>query len=423
MAFVEGDSIAPGEYGMGIGVDSQYCQKKYLDCLAEAGTDEVAKTECNRLMGECEAASTEDGGEFYMNDWAHAAFLHFHKTDAEGKEHTFGDYEVGKYIDLFDQEDDDYALFEITEVPTLQGDIYTIGVSPIQHKGEAGGIARVKVFEMASADPTDYVRKTGDTMTGDLNLLADTYDESYASYPRIIFRYPNSEGVEYKTELYQTSSFLRCTRHFESRGTLSANGNLQYNGETRVGMSSAGGYLGKGTSASKRSLEWDADGKVTKIQASNGYGERGQALTVGPNETLQWATPAAGQPKPGPFTWKFEKRTSGTASPGYVWWKDSFVYLSSTTAEGAKLAVASALSTGATIFSSYFLGSGITNSAMNLKFWMLNSSGAWELKAWAVPYKYRFGYGGWVQLEFAYKQGSLPEVNESLWCITLPDLI
>ena len=424
--FSDAMPLAAGEYTMGASVSSGYCIDQLERCIREApgfpdNIDPAAQAECNRLAAECETA--RENGELYMPDYAHAAFLHFHKLDSEGKEHSFADWTVGKYVDLFDREDEDYALFEITEAPTQDGDVYTIGVQPLQHQGEAGGLVRVKVFEMASADPTEYVRKTGDTMTGSLNLLADTYDETSASYPKIIFKAPDAEGEEQFSRIYQKGAYLRSDRSFQSGGSLNATGNLQYNGITRVGMSSGDNYLGVGTTTAKRALVWNSYGHATKIQTSSGYGQVGQALTVGPNQTLEWATPAGGQPKPGPFTWKFEKRTSGTASPGYLWWKDKFVYLSSTTAEGAKLAVASALSTGATTFSSYHLGSGITNSAANFKFWRLNSSGAWELTAWAIPYKYRFGYGGWVQLEYASKQGSLPEVEDSLWCITLPDLI
>ena len=422
----ENVTLASGEYAMGIGANRVYCEEQYEQCLLAIGgnpnDDPAALAECNRIAGVCFNAA-DGNGEYYMNDWSHATFLHFHKTDSEGKNHTFSDYKVGMFIDLFDQGDTGFAVFEITAAPTLDGDVYTIGVTPVQHEGEASGLARIKVFELAGADPTDFVRKTGDTMTGSLNLLADTYDETSVSYPKIIFKAPDAEGDEQFSRIYQKGAYLRSDRSFQSGGSFNATGNLQYNGITRVGMSSGDNYLGVGTTTAKRAFVWNSYGHATKIQTSSGYGQEGQALTVGPNQTLQWATPTAGQPKPGPFTWKFEKRTSGTASPGYLWWKDKFVYLSSTTAEGAKLAVASALSTGATTFSSYHLGSGITNSAANFKFWRLNSSGAWELTAWAIPYKYRFGYGGWVQLEYASKQGSLPEVEDSLWCITLPDLI
>ena len=315
--------LAAGQYAIGVAVNSGYCIDQYERCIQAApgypsNIDPVAQAECTRIAAECETA--KENGELLISDWAHAAFLHFHKTDFEGKNHTFSDYEVGMFIDLFDQGDTGFAVFEITAEPTLADDVYTIGVTPVQHEGEASGLARIKVFELAGADVTDFVRKTGDTMTGDLNLVSDTYDATSASYPKVIFKNPNSSGVEYKTELYQTSSYLRSTRSFETRGTLSAFGNLQYDGETRVGMSSAGGYLGKGTSASKRALEWDADGEVTKIQAFNGFGNQGQMLTVGANETLMWATPAVAGPAS--LSWKYQAN-SGAPVDGTFYYSSS----------------------------------------------------------------------------------------------------
>ena len=44
------------------------------------------------------------------------------------------------------------------------------------------------------------------------------------------------------------------------------------------------------------------------VETSSGYGQVGQApLLLDLTNTLEWATPTAGQAKPGPFTWKFEK--------------------------------------------------------------------------------------------------------------------
>ena len=177
-----GVTLASGEYAMGIGVDSVYCQEKYLECVANANNDPFAMSECTRLAGECETAK-DNGEEYYINDWSHATFLHFHKTDSEGKDHTFADYKVGMFIDLFDQDDTGFAVFEITAVPTLDGDIYTIGVTPVQHEGEASGLARIKVFELTGADPTDFVRKTGDTMTGRLWIKPPKNTPALYIYP------------------------------------------------------------------------------------------------------------------------------------------------------------------------------------------------------------------------------------------------
>ena len=172
----ENVTLASGEYAMGIGANRVYCEEQYEQCLLAIGgnpnDDPAALAECNRIAGVCFNAA-DGNGEYYMNDWSHATFLHFHKTDSDGKNHTFSDYEVGMFIDLFDQGDTGFAVFEITVAPTLDGDVYTIGVTPIQHEGEASGLARIKVFKLASADPTDYVRKTGDRMSGRLQITAE----------------------------------------------------------------------------------------------------------------------------------------------------------------------------------------------------------------------------------------------------------
>ena len=172
----ENVTLASGEYAMGIGANRVYCEEQYEQCLLAIGgnpnDDPAALAECNRIAGVCFNAA-DGNGEYYMNDWSHATFLHFHKTDSEGKTHTFSDYEVGMFIDLFDQGDTGFAVFEITAAPTLDGDVYTIGVTPVQHEGEASGLARIKVFKLASADPTDYVRKTGDRMSGRLQITAE----------------------------------------------------------------------------------------------------------------------------------------------------------------------------------------------------------------------------------------------------------
>ena len=169
----ENVTLASGEYAMGIGANRVYCEEQYAQCLAaidgNPSENPEASGECNRIASACFNA-VDNGTEYFMNDWSHATLLHFHKTDSEGKNHTFADYKVGMFIDLFDQGDTGFAVFEITAAATLDGDVYTIGVHPVQHEGEAAGLARVKVFELAGADPTEFVRNTGDTMTGTLYI-------------------------------------------------------------------------------------------------------------------------------------------------------------------------------------------------------------------------------------------------------------
>ena len=52
--------------------------------------------------------------------------------------------------------------------PELNNDVYTIGVHQFNMSEAAGWLG--KVFELAGAEATDFVRKTGDTMTGALEI-------------------------------------------------------------------------------------------------------------------------------------------------------------------------------------------------------------------------------------------------------------
>ena len=208
---------------------------------------------------------------------------------------------------------------------------------------------------------------------------------------------------------------MRISRNFKVDGTVSTHGNLQYQGETRVGLNSNGGYLGKGTSSEKRALQWNEEGNIIRLKTSNGDGTTGQILTKASDTSLEWATPA-GQAQPGFFSWIWESYSSSYTNSKHFQWKDGkFIYLSRYTYEGIKLINPENLPTGAQYFSSFLLSNGVS-SAKTLKMWMHTSSG-WELMAWAVPYKYRFNFGGWCQIEYT-SNGSLPNVEGSRWCIS-----
>ena len=166
-AFVT-EQPAAGQYAIGHLATSEYCLDIVGKCYAEAD-DDVAKSQCNRMALKCETA--EEAGESYLsNSWGGVDTLKIHKLDAKGKEHGFGDWTVGKYVELFNHDDEGYGLFVIDEAAVIEADVATFKVHHVAHEGKPAGVARAKVFEMSSADPTDYVRKTGDTITGTLKI-------------------------------------------------------------------------------------------------------------------------------------------------------------------------------------------------------------------------------------------------------------
>ena len=160
---------AAGQYAIGHLATSEYCLDIVGKCLIEAGDDEVAKSQCTRIAADCEAA--EEKGEAYLSDsWGAVDTLKIHKLDAKGKEHGFGDWSVGKYVELFNHDDEGYGLFQIDKEAVIEADVATFKVHHVAHQGKPAGVARAKVFEMAAGDPTDYVRKSGDDMTGALYI-------------------------------------------------------------------------------------------------------------------------------------------------------------------------------------------------------------------------------------------------------------
>ena len=100
-----------------------------------------------------------------------------------------------------------------------------------------------------------------------------------------------------------------------------------------------------------------------------------------------------------------------------------FIQLSPVTYEGTRLLNPTDMPTGAQMFSTYMpvAGSGVSQSK-TLKVWMEISPGSWQLKAWMTPYKYRFWFKGWVQIEYVNREGSLPNEYGKRFGITLPEL-
>ena len=163
-AFVT-EQPAAGQYAIGHLATSEYCLDIVGKCLIEAGDDEVAKSQCTRIAADCEAA--EEKGEAYLSDsWGAVDTLKIHKLDAKGKEHGFGDWSVGKYVELFNHDDEGYGLFQIDKEAVIEADVATFKVHHVAHQGKPAGVVRAKVFEMAAGDPTDYVRKSGDDDNG-----------------------------------------------------------------------------------------------------------------------------------------------------------------------------------------------------------------------------------------------------------------
>ena len=119
---------------MGIGVDSVFIAKQYEQCLLAYRRQPQQRS--NRIIGvqpHCSesAKAAKDNGESItsMTGLTRPSSTSIRPT-LKAKTTPSADYKVGMFIDLFDQGDTGFAVFEITAEPTLDGDIYTIGVTP-----------------------------------------------------------------------------------------------------------------------------------------------------------------------------------------------------------------------------------------------------------------------------------------------------
>ena len=144
------------------------CTTTWQDCLVDAGDDLVAKTQCQRDYDSC-----LDQYKAGPNpDFSKTQQIKFNATDSQGTEHTFDTAEVGQLIDIFNDSDADFLSGEIT---AKSGTTFTI--TRVSSKGSASGLGRIKIFTIDdNVEITNYVRKTGDTMTGSLNITPSKND-------------------------------------------------------------------------------------------------------------------------------------------------------------------------------------------------------------------------------------------------------
>ena len=105
-------------------------------------------------------------------DFSKAYAFQFNRKDSEGTDHTFADLQKGIMVDVFNDIDDNFCVSTARGSAT-PSESYVFFVDVVQSKGVANGLARVKIFEAAEVETTNFVRKSGDTITGPLVLDPD----------------------------------------------------------------------------------------------------------------------------------------------------------------------------------------------------------------------------------------------------------
>ena len=110
-----------------------------------------------------------------------AAIIYVSTRDADNTTHSFNNHEVGEYLQIFNKEGGGYGLYQITDIDDNSNGnnpffAFTVDfVQSLVTAPKAEGRGRFKFFTIADADPGAYVLKTGDKMTG--NLEISTEDE------------------------------------------------------------------------------------------------------------------------------------------------------------------------------------------------------------------------------------------------------
>ena len=166
--FIKG-SPTSGKYCLLRTPSDQFCQAEYVECIASDPNDPILQSECLRKLDECKAS-----GEDYIDDWL-ADHIVFNPIDSNSVTHQWDDVEIGEFIEVINIDGSGFALYEITDTPTGGGggrDRFP--VTYVRGSGTPNGNAKVKLFALnENVNPTEFVHKTGDTMTGKLSIEGD----------------------------------------------------------------------------------------------------------------------------------------------------------------------------------------------------------------------------------------------------------
>ena len=178
----------------------------------------------------------------------------FHNEDANGVVNTWSNVAVGELIQIFDQPDPDFVLGTITNVDTSKIiDAVWIEFDRISAEGSPNNnatikLSRINIFEAPSGgNASEFVLKSGDTMTGELKIVKDLQaaitlsgkqDDLVNPVATIAFNNQKDTGLRYAGYLsYRNSGttsdgFFRFNRNLEIQGTLKTNSISVYSGDT-----------------------------------------------------------------------------------------------------------------------------------------------------------------------------------------------
>jgi len=122
------------------------------------------------------SVNTPGNGEFNMLDdtdfqdlFSAVKSLGFSKLDSEGQSHDFSTVQVEDYIELKEDGQSDYGLFQITGVSNPSPNTANFDVTFVKGTGymEPGKYARLKIFRLATGEDLNAVADIGDSSPQD----------------------------------------------------------------------------------------------------------------------------------------------------------------------------------------------------------------------------------------------------------------
>ena len=176
----------PGEYTMISAFldetdQEALCDQTYAECQAAGGGDPVAIQACTRAWNDCRNAI--DGSQVITtDDWTQCDELVFNNVDMNGVTHGWAGIDSDHYIDVFNMNDENYMVGDIA---THGGGTFSFDL--VSSRGIASGPASIKIFKSeGEVDLDQYVRKSGDTMTGALSIPSTPTQPDHAANKKYV---------------------------------------------------------------------------------------------------------------------------------------------------------------------------------------------------------------------------------------------
>ena len=241
--------------------------------------------------------------------FSQARLIFVSTTDADSNPHGFNNHEPGELLQIFNKNDDEYGLYEITDIDdnssNSQNPYFSFTVDFVRaysSTGKAVDRGRFKFFNAPTGGTADgFVLKTGDTMEGPGPLTIKTkktsndFNSPGSNTAYIKFENDNNGSIN-SLSLYRGGPEQRLIADggFTARGHIWSSGHYYaYNGSSTrppsVRLEENEGKLAYNSGTGYAKLKWNTRG-ISEITFNNSIGETGQVPTK-TDAGIEWVTP------------------------------------------------------------------------------------------------------------------------------------